>query len=200
VITNAGTAGGDVKALVYVDAFIPEVGETVFQIVASQRPITLGANTSPTETAAWKTLPSLAVVGTEDRVIPPATQRSMAERAGSTITEIAGSHVSMVSSTRPPTCGNASKINLSRKVGLGRNPLSGSLTVGDPVTGDAVTGDPVTCRWSKSPLGDGRRNDLVSTRQAVNPLRRRLRSTSHEGSGMEPAQGGKRPGQRALHA
>ncbi len=33
VITNAGTAGGDVKALVYVDAFIPEVGETVFQIL-----------------------------------------------------------------------------------------------------------------------------------------------------------------------
>ena len=35
--------------------------------------------------------------GTEDRVIPPATQRSMAERAGSTITEVAGSHVSLVS-------------------------------------------------------------------------------------------------------
>ena len=33
VITNAGTAGGDVRALVYVDAFIPEVGETVFQIL-----------------------------------------------------------------------------------------------------------------------------------------------------------------------
>ena len=33
VITNAGTAGGDVKALVYVDAFIPDVGETVFQIL-----------------------------------------------------------------------------------------------------------------------------------------------------------------------
>ena len=61
------------------------------------RPITLGANTAPTETAAWKTIPSWAVVGTEDRVIPPATQRSMAERAGSTITEVAGSHVSMVS-------------------------------------------------------------------------------------------------------
>ena len=30
-------------------------------------------------------------------MIPPATQRSMAERAGSTITEVAGSHVSMVS-------------------------------------------------------------------------------------------------------
>src|SRR5580698_10282523 len=152
VTTNAGTGGGDVKALVYVDAFIPDVGETVFQIlggsgsaldvpdptavldlvgypgapegdaeaflkpptvhnsfaqdlseadrwliVASQRPITLGANTTGTATAAWKTIPSWAVVGTEDRVIPPATQRSMAERAGSTITEVAASHVSMVS-------------------------------------------------------------------------------------------------------
>src|SRR6266576_2524843 len=66
-------------------------------IVASQRPITLGANTAPTQTTAWKTIPSWTVIGTEDRVIPPATQRSMAERAGSTITEVAGSHVSMVS-------------------------------------------------------------------------------------------------------
>jgi len=152
VITNAGTGGGDVRALVYVDAFIPDVGETVFQIlggsgsaldvpdptsvldiagypgapegdaeaflkpstvqdafaqdlseadrwliVSSQRPISLGANTAPTETAAWKSIPSWAVVGTEDLVIPVATQRSMAERAGSTVTEVAGSHVSMVS-------------------------------------------------------------------------------------------------------
>ena len=52
---------------------------------------------APTEKTAWKAIPSWAVVGTEDRVIPPATQRSMAERAGSTITEVAGSHVSMVS-------------------------------------------------------------------------------------------------------
>jgi pimeloyl-ACP methyl ester carboxylesterase len=37
------------------------------------------------------------VVGTEDRVLPPATQRSMAKRAGSTVTEVAASHVSMVS-------------------------------------------------------------------------------------------------------
>jgi pimeloyl-ACP methyl ester carboxylesterase len=155
VITNAGAAGGDVKALVYVDAFIPEIGETVFAmlggsgsaldvpdptsvldivgypdapdgdaeaflkastvhdsfaqdlpeaerwlIVASQRPIALGANLAPTEAAAWKTIPSWAVVGTEDRVIPPDAQRRMAERAGATITEVAGSHVSMVSRPR----------------------------------------------------------------------------------------------------
>jgi len=38
-----------------------------------------------------------AVVGTQDLVIPPAVQRSMAERAGATITEVDASHVSMVS-------------------------------------------------------------------------------------------------------
>jgi pimeloyl-ACP methyl ester carboxylesterase len=66
-------------------------------IVESQRPITLSANTTPSATAAWKTLPSWAVVGTEDRVIPPDTQRHMAERAGATIINVTGSHVSMVS-------------------------------------------------------------------------------------------------------
>ena len=152
VITNAATGADNVKALVYVDAFVPDVGETVFQIlggsgsaldvpdptsvldivgypgapegdaeaflkadtvhnsfaqdlseadrwliVAEQRPITLSANTTPSAAAAWTTLPSWAVVGTEDRVIPPNTQRSMAERAGATISDVAGSHVSMVS-------------------------------------------------------------------------------------------------------
>ncbi|MCU1586348.1 MAG: alpha/beta hydrolase [Microbacteriaceae bacterium] len=33
VITNAATEGGEVRALVYVDAFIPDEGETVFQIL-----------------------------------------------------------------------------------------------------------------------------------------------------------------------
>ncbi len=33
VITNAATGGGEVKALVYVDAFIPEEGETLAQII-----------------------------------------------------------------------------------------------------------------------------------------------------------------------
>src|SRR6185369_9300576 len=33
VITNAGTGGGDVRALVYVNAFIPDIGESVFDIL-----------------------------------------------------------------------------------------------------------------------------------------------------------------------
>jgi len=37
------------------------------------------------------------VVGTEDRVIPPDTQRRLAERAGATITDVDASHDSMVS-------------------------------------------------------------------------------------------------------
>jgi pimeloyl-ACP methyl ester carboxylesterase len=151
VITNA-QLDDRVKALVYVDAFIPDEGEFVFQILggsgsaldtpdpttvldlvgypgapegdleaflkpetvhnyfaqdlpekeraliaANQRPISLSANTAPSAAPSWKSRPSWAVVGTEDLVIPPAVQRSMAERAGATITEVAGSHVSMVS-------------------------------------------------------------------------------------------------------
>src|SRR5690349_19452029 len=38
-------------------------------IVAGQRPITLAANTTPSGPAAWKSVPSWAVIGTEDRVI-----------------------------------------------------------------------------------------------------------------------------------
>jgi pimeloyl-ACP methyl ester carboxylesterase len=152
VITNAAASGADVRALVYVDAFIPDEGETVFQILggsgsafdipdpsvvfdiagypgapegdaeaflkrdtvfnsfaqdlsetdrglvyAGQRPITLSANTAPTTATAWKAIPSWAVVGLADKVIPAATQRSMAERAGATISEVDGSHVSMLS-------------------------------------------------------------------------------------------------------
>ena len=41
---------------------------------------------------AWRTKPSWYLVATEDRMIPPPAQRSMSERAGSTVVEVAGSH------------------------------------------------------------------------------------------------------------
>jgi len=151
VITNAATAG-DVRALVYVNAFMPDEGETVLQILdgsgsalavadpttvfdiagypgapegaadvflkpevvhgsfapdlpeadrwtiaASQRPASLVANVTPSGAPAWKTIPSWAVIGTDDRVIPVAVLRRTAERAGSTVSELEASHVSMVS-------------------------------------------------------------------------------------------------------
>ena len=41
---------------------------------------------------AWRDRPSWYLVATDDRMIPPPAQRAMSERAGSTVTEVAGSH------------------------------------------------------------------------------------------------------------
>lgn len=42
--------------------------------------------------AAWRSKPSWYLVASDDRMIPPPAQRSMAERAGATVDEVAGSH------------------------------------------------------------------------------------------------------------
>jgi pimeloyl-ACP methyl ester carboxylesterase len=47
--------------------------------------------------AAWRSKPSWYLVATDDRMIPPPAQRSMAERAGATVVEAAGSHSIYVS-------------------------------------------------------------------------------------------------------
>ena len=46
---------------------------------------------------AWKTKPSFAIVATNDRAINPDLERSMYKRAGSTVTELASSHVAYIS-------------------------------------------------------------------------------------------------------
>ena len=46
---------------------------------------------------AWRTKPSWYLVATDDRMIPPAAQRAMAERTGATVAEVAGSHSVYVS-------------------------------------------------------------------------------------------------------
>jgi pimeloyl-ACP methyl ester carboxylesterase len=46
---------------------------------------------------AWRSKPSWYLVATEDRMIPPPAQRTMSARAGSTVTELAGSHAIYVS-------------------------------------------------------------------------------------------------------
>jgi pimeloyl-ACP methyl ester carboxylesterase len=50
-----------------------------------------------TTAPAWQTIPSWAVIGTNDKVIPPAEQLAMAQRAGAHITEIDAPHLSMIS-------------------------------------------------------------------------------------------------------
>jgi len=46
---------------------------------------------------AWRTKPSWYLVTTEDKMIPPAAQRAMSKRAGSTVIEVKGSHAIYVS-------------------------------------------------------------------------------------------------------
>jgi pimeloyl-ACP methyl ester carboxylesterase len=50
---------------------------------------------------AWKTKPSWYLIVTEDKMIPPAAQRFMSKRAGSTVAETTGSHAIYVSQPGP---------------------------------------------------------------------------------------------------
>jgi pimeloyl-ACP methyl ester carboxylesterase len=152
VVTNSATHDPTVKALVYVDAFVPAKGESLESIIggstsalnvadpttvfavngypkapeddadvylkpatfnqdfaqdlpssvrtllaAGQLPITLAALREESGAPAWKTIPSWDVVGTADKVLPEATQLSMATRAGSTVTKLNASHLAMYS-------------------------------------------------------------------------------------------------------
>jgi pimeloyl-ACP methyl ester carboxylesterase len=152
VITNAAVGDPEVKALVFVDAFIPAQGETIGQLAAAkpgsclggnptsvfnfvpypggpprdadayilpsvfprcfanglpakqaallaatQRPLAASALSEPSGPPAWKTIPSWAVIGTADRVIPPAELRFMAKRADAHIIDVKAGHLSMIS-------------------------------------------------------------------------------------------------------
>jgi pimeloyl-ACP methyl ester carboxylesterase len=58
----------------------------------SQVPWGVEALAGPVTEPAWRTKPSWYLVASEDRMIPPPAQHAMAERAGATVSEIAGSH------------------------------------------------------------------------------------------------------------
>jgi pimeloyl-ACP methyl ester carboxylesterase len=70
---------------------------------ATQRPVAELAFSEPNGKPAWKTLPSWAVVATGDKAAGTDLTRSMAERAGATITELDGSHVIMISQPQAVT-------------------------------------------------------------------------------------------------
>jgi pimeloyl-ACP methyl ester carboxylesterase len=151
VITNAAVGDPEVKALVYVDAFIPAQGQTVegllskvpgsciadpgtsflpvpypdapansadlylqaskfpgcfangltaseaAELAATQRPLASAAVTEASGTPAWATVPSWAVVGTADKVIPPAELLAMAAQAGAHVTKVNAGHLSLIS-------------------------------------------------------------------------------------------------------
>jgi len=153
VITNAATGIANVKALVYIDAFAPDVNETALDLVggtsscvtdnrafnvvpfsggldlylrwkadppyagflgcfangvdeetaavlaATQRPASAAQFSDPSGPPAWKTIPSWALLGTQDHVIPPTLQEKMYTRAGAHVTTVNAGHLSLI--TRP---------------------------------------------------------------------------------------------------
>lgn len=66
-------------------------------LAAAQRPAAVSQLSDPSGPPAWKTLPSWALIGTADHVIPPAAQRAMATNAGSHITTVNAGHLGLVS-------------------------------------------------------------------------------------------------------
>jgi pimeloyl-ACP methyl ester carboxylesterase len=73
--------------------------ETAAVLAATQRPASAAQFSDPSGTPAWKTMPSWALLGTQDHVIPPALQEEMYERAGAHITRVKTGHLSLI--TRP---------------------------------------------------------------------------------------------------
>ena len=155
VITNAATGDPNVRALVYIDAFMPDEGGMVFSLIgpdsalsadpttifnfvpatlpptpttdlylktstfltdfanglpvgearilaATQRPATLGQN-EPSGVPAWRTIPSWALIGTQDHIIPPAAEQGMAEHAGATISYFNAGHLGLISDPKSVT-------------------------------------------------------------------------------------------------
>jgi pimeloyl-ACP methyl ester carboxylesterase len=80
------------------DSFAGDVsaGEAAF-MADSQVPWGVDALGGQITEPAWRAKPSWYLLTTEDRMIPPAAQRSMSGRAGATVTEVAASHSVYVS-------------------------------------------------------------------------------------------------------
>ena len=76
----------------YREAFAADLSEDVTRVLAvSQRPFA-AIFEDRAEAAAWKALPSWAVVATADKAIPPDAERHMAQRAGAQTIEVDASH------------------------------------------------------------------------------------------------------------
>ena len=80
------------------DVFAADVPpEDAAVMAAAQRPIAQVCFAEGTRAAAWKTLPSWAVVPTGDKAVGSDVVRAMARRAEADVIEAEGSHVIMVS-------------------------------------------------------------------------------------------------------
>lgn len=149
VITNAATGNANVKALVYIDGFMPDEGEILGALAAAwgscidgnalnavpfntgvdlylrweanltypgfrecfangvepqdaavlaavQRPADAAQFSEPSGPPAWKTIPSWSLIGTLDKVIPPALLEHMSSRAGAHVSRVKAGHLTPI--------------------------------------------------------------------------------------------------------
>ena len=73
--------------------------QTARLLAAGQRPASAAQFSDPSGVPAWETIPSWALLGTRDHVIPPALQAEMYERADARITRVRAGHLTPI--TRP---------------------------------------------------------------------------------------------------
>ena len=82
----------------FTDHFAADVEPARARVMfAVQQPLAAGTFNDVMETPAWRSLPSWYLVATDDEAIPPDAERLFAQRMGATTTEVAASHVAMVS-------------------------------------------------------------------------------------------------------
>ncbi|MGW1859267.1 alpha/beta fold hydrolase [Streptomyces collinus] len=80
------------------DQFAADVPRSVTDLMAAtQRPVAASALQEKATKAAWKTIPSWTLITTQDRNIPPTSQRFMAQRAHAHTVEVKASHAVAVS-------------------------------------------------------------------------------------------------------
>jgi pimeloyl-ACP methyl ester carboxylesterase len=84
----------------FVECFANGVDEEDAAVLhATQRPASAAQFSDPSGAPAWETIPSWALLGTQDNVIPPTLQEEMYERAGADVTMVKAGHLSLI--TRP---------------------------------------------------------------------------------------------------
>ncbi|MGB0114274.1 MAG: alpha/beta hydrolase [Ilumatobacteraceae bacterium] len=94
-----------VKSSVYGNAFA-NAGfsrREIAMMASSQRPLSTQVFNEPSGPPAWETIPSWAVVGKRDQIIPIADQTSMAKRSGARVVTVDAPHLSMLTDPRAVT-------------------------------------------------------------------------------------------------
>ncbi|MRJ75912.1 alpha/beta fold hydrolase [Aeromicrobium sp. SMF47] len=86
-----------VKPELFRKVFAARISNTKADVLAAgQEPIALSALKDTSGAPAWKTIKSFFLIGSRDKVLPPAQQLAMVKRAHGTVTRTGNDHLAMV--------------------------------------------------------------------------------------------------------